>query len=523
MTFKPIAAALLLLELLAAPAAAATITVSAGGNLQAAVTAAKPGDEIVVAAGARFVGSLVFPAKPFGPVITIRSSAALPDRRIGPADLPLLPSIAASAGAAAITIDHSDNWKLDGLNLEPTTTAEILAIQSSSNVTLDRILMVAGAAGQRRGIRGNGRAITLRRSYVARMWSTAGDSQAFAAWDGAGPYTITDNYLEAASENVLFGGADSSSAAEMPADLLLEGNTLTKPLEWQGAGKGVKNLFELKAMRHARIRRNLFENNWIDGQAGSAIVFTPRNQEGTAPWTQVEDVVFELNIIRNSPAIFNVLGYDDTNVSAQTTGIVIRNNLAIGSAVGGRFALLTNEIGSITLDHNTYIQSPPASGTAAIGLYAEGKIPTATGSRPAAFAVQSLTITNNVITGNAYGLHTSFGMGAAGLAVMARAFTWRENVIGGTVAGAYPPTTYVITPAAYAALFKPDTWALVDGSVYRKAGTDGADLGWAGQGAAPSPPACSVSITATPPDAAAGWTVTVTFTRGATSATCGGA
>jgi hypothetical protein len=45
------------------------------------------------------------------------------------------------------------------------------------------------------------------RSHLAGIWRSGQDSQAFAAWDGAGPYTITDNYLEAASETVMFGGA----------------------------------------------------------------------------------------------------------------------------------------------------------------------------------------------------------------------------------------------------------------------------------------------------------------------------
>ena len=523
MTTTTTIAALLLLLILAPGARAETITVPAGGNLAAAITAAKPGDVITVAAGARFVGSLTLPAKPFGPAITIRSSATLPERRIGPADLPLLPSIAASAGTAAITIDHAGNWKLDGLRLEPTTTAEILTLQNARDVTLDRLYIVAGPAGQRRGIRLNSDgAVTLRRSYIAGMWAAGVDSQAIAAWDGAGPYTITDNYLEGASENVLFGGADSSSAASMPADLVFEGNTVRKPLEWKGTGKNVKNLFELKAMRRARIRGNVFENNWVDGQAGRAIVFTPRNQNGAAPWTRVEDVVFEGNIVRNSPAIFAVLGYDDANASGQTTGIVIRNNLAIGAGAGS-FALLLNEIGSITFDHNTYVQ--PQTGEApAIGLYAEGKIATSTGSRAPAFAAQSLTFTNNLLQANTYGVHSSVGQGTASLAAMARAFTWRENVLGGTVAGTYPPTTYVITAAAYDSSFKPGSlYELVDGSPFRKAGTDGADLGWSGPPSTTAPPAsCSVTITATPPDAAAGWTVTVTFTRGPTSATCGG-
>ena len=69
---------------------AATLYVYAGGDLQAALNAAQPGDEVVVQAGARFVGNFVLPAKAAGAVITVRSSSPLPARRITPADAPLM-------------------------------------------------------------------------------------------------------------------------------------------------------------------------------------------------------------------------------------------------------------------------------------------------------------------------------------------------------------------------------------------------------------------------------------------------
>ncbi len=46
------------------PPGGATINVPAGGDVQAALNAAQPGDEIVLAAGATFVGSFTLPNKP---------------------------------------------------------------------------------------------------------------------------------------------------------------------------------------------------------------------------------------------------------------------------------------------------------------------------------------------------------------------------------------------------------------------------------------------------------------------------
>jgi len=73
-------------------------TVQAGGNLQAAIDAARPGDTILVAAGATFVGNFVLPAKSGTDPILIRTTAsdsALPGPgvRVGPSNAALMPKL----------------------------------------------------------------------------------------------------------------------------------------------------------------------------------------------------------------------------------------------------------------------------------------------------------------------------------------------------------------------------------------------------------------------------------------------
>lgn len=508
-----------LLLLLTAPLEAATINVNAGESVQAAITKAQPGDEILLQAGARFVGGLKLPARPFGLPITIRSSATLPERRISESDAPLLPVLAA-VGEAVISGVNTASWRLIGLRLEQTTFGEIISLQGVNSIEMDRLLITV-TGQQKRAIGGNGKAVKLTRSYISGVWSTGQDSQAFAAWDGAGPYTIVDNYLEAASENILFGGADSATAESMPRDILVEYNTLSKPLSWKGQPRNVKNLLELKAAERVVIRNNVLENNWADGQSGTAVVFTPRNQGGKAPWTVVKDVLFERNIVRNAPAIFSVLGFDNNGVSGQTTGIVIKNNLLLGSG-GGFLALITNEAGAVTFDHNTYLQPQNGSGTL-MGLYAEGTIATPAAPRVPTFAVEKLVVTNNILQFNFYGIHSSFGQGTAGLNAMAKAWTWSQNVLGGG-SGTYPPTTTFVPLAAFAQLFSAD-FLLLPGSAFGAAGTDAADLGWAGQMSAPAAaalslslqvsavlPKCRVSLSSDPPDALGGWVASVSST-----------
>ena len=61
---------------LGSAASAATITVNAGGDLQAALNKAVPGDTILLQAGATFTGNFVLPKKSGSTFIIVRSSAA---------------------------------------------------------------------------------------------------------------------------------------------------------------------------------------------------------------------------------------------------------------------------------------------------------------------------------------------------------------------------------------------------------------------------------------------------------------
>lgn len=471
------AAAVLFVQLFCsnATADAASITVPSGGNLQAALDAAQPGDTVVLPAGTRFVGQYRFPAK--AGMVTLTSSGTLPNRRITPADASLLATIVSPVGMMSIDMTDAKNWTLDGIRFEanPGGFGEVIGIQRGENIVLRRLLLnLPSPQEQKRFILGNGRNITLTQSYCSGVWRSGQDSQCFVAWDGAGPYAITDNFLEAASENVMFGGADSISPDNIPSDILVENNFFTKRLEWKGQPRGVKNIFELKSARRVIVRNNIFERNWIDAQSGSAIVFTPRNQDGAATWSVIEDVLFEYNIVRDTPSHFNILGYDDISKSGQSTRITIRHNLLLGTG-SGRMALIGNEVGELTIDHNTYVN--PADGSnAMMTLYSEGTVGVVGGTRLPAFAVANLTVTNNMMSGNAYGLHSSVGSGTAALTAMTRGYKWSNNVVAGGW-GSYPATTTLLPVAEYPGQFDA-SYYLVSISPFKSMATDGTDLGW---------------------------------------------
>ena len=65
---------------------------------------------------------------------------------------------------------------------------------------------------------------------------------------------------------------------------------MVKPLTWRqgsptfgGIPWTVKNLFELKNAQRVLVDGNLMENNWGQAQNGFSVLFTVRNQGGTAP------------------------------------------------------------------------------------------------------------------------------------------------------------------------------------------------------------------------------------------------
>ena len=80
----------------------------------------------------------------------------------------------------------------------------------------------------------------------------------------------------------------------------------------------VKNLFELKIGQRIRVHGNLMENCWKQSQVGYAVLFTPRNQGGTAPWTYVRDVEFTGNLVRHAGSGVQIEGYDSDAPSQLT-------------------------------------------------------------------------------------------------------------------------------------------------------------------------------------------------------------
>ena len=87
--------------------------------------------------------------------------------------------------------------------------------------------------GQKRCIALNAASVTIRDSYVADCKGVGQDTQAIGGWNGPGPYTIENNYLEAAGENVMFGGADPAIPNLVADGITVRRNYFSRPMSWR--------------------------------------------------------------------------------------------------------------------------------------------------------------------------------------------------------------------------------------------------------------------------------------------------
>jgi Right handed beta helix region len=482
-----------ILAVVLAPGAllAATIAVPPSGNLQAAINAARPGDVIVLTGGATYRGNFILPVTTGTAMITIRtapnSQLPPPGRRIVPAlHARLLAKIQSTNSLPAIrTALGAHHWRLELLEFGPTVGgAEIIQLGRGGsdqttlsvvpqNLVIDRCY-IHGTPGtaQKRGISLNSASTTIVGSHISEIKASGIDTQAICGWNGPGPYLIENNYLEAAGENVMFGGADPKIPNLVPSDITLRLNHLSKPRTWQQSGAWtVKNLLELKNARRVLIEGNVLEHNWTDGQAGVAIAFSPRNQENTAPWSIVSDVTVRYNIVRHVGGGINVTAYDDTHTSQRARNFRIEHNLfydvnALGGSPG-RFLQLGRGPASVVVEHNTVIQT---------GMLVFAYARRTNGTYD---VVSGFRFANNLAMHNTYGI-VGEGSGGLGTPTINAYFSGTgvaRNVLAGGNASSYPAGNFFPSVAAFNAEFVAGTYRLKPGSPYRSAGTDGKDIG----------------------------------------------
>lgn len=455
-----------------------TLRVTSGGNFQAALDQAEPGDLIELQAGAVFAGPFTLPAKAGSGWITVETSAVAslpqPGTRVTPAESVFMPKLVASSGSVITTAPSAHGYRFIGIEIAPSSAVsdpsvgrwrrwmshawrwvahpddthgvflndlvelgenDTSAATLPNHIIFDRCYLHGDpVVGTRRGIAMNSAYTAVIDSYLSDFKAQGEDSQAIASWNGTGPFLIQDDYLEASGENLMFGGADPSIPGLVPSDIEIRGNDFSKPRAWQignpayqGTPWSIKNLLELKNAQRVRIDGNVLEYNWAQAQNGFAVLFTVRNQNGHAPWSVVQDVTFTNNVVRHSANGVNILGYDDNYPSQQTQRILIENNLFndIGYDHGsGMLFQLLDGTADVTITHNTADQS--------------GSIVVADGRPHSGFS-----FTDNIAPQNRYGIiGTNTGAGKPTLQSYFPGAIVSGNVFIGALPDLYPPGNY---------------------------------------------------------------------------------
>ena len=354
--------------------------VAKGENLQAAMDAAVPG-EVVMAAPGEYA-QLVLKPKPLGAaVVLMPDTTALPvGRRIDPSYASGLIQLRSNNGEAPVkTLGAASNYVLRGINplylldggriymeMGDHLAVETDPLKLPDNIVIDQCLLQGHPTlGAKCGIQMHTRNLSVLNSHISDFFRFGQDAQSIAGYNGPGAFTLINNFCSASGENILLGGADNKSAAMNPTNVIIRGNTLTKPLAWQTGPllPTVKNSFELKNCVNALIEYNLIENVWTSGQHGDLVLFTVRNQDGASPWAQVANVVFRNNVVRHGAAGLTIIGRDNIRPSQRTTNIKVLNNLFydidpkkfVGS--GFMFAVY-NGVSDVEIAHNTCLSVP---------------------------------------------------------------------------------------------------------------------------------------------------------------------
>lgn len=391
------------------------IEVKAGQSLRSAVLNAPASETVIsVEAGATFNETVELPAKDRSSPLVIQSSrvSELPaDKRVASADsaklFKIIPSVNVDPQRAIITKPGAHHYTFLGMEVAHDPSKDwhtLISLGDSAQHTIEEIphsLVFDRCYIHGHKDRASVRAIALNsaktdilNSYISDIHSNDVDSQAICGWAGPGPFRIENCYLEAAGENVMFGGADPLIAGLIPSDITIRRCYFFKPLTWKVddlsfAGRKwiTKNLLETKNARRVIVDGCVFENCWADAQVGFAILLKSNNQESTAPWSVTEDLAFTNNSILNSEHGVNILGTEvPPKISDVTKRLKLLNNFW---QVRKIWLQITNGGEDIELSHNTFF-----SEFGSTGIFGDTGQPT----------VKGFVLNNNLGTRSGYGL-----------------------------------------------------------------------------------------------------------------------
>lgn len=462
------------------PAIARQVRVSLIANLQSALNAAQPGDELLLPAGAAYTGDFLLPKHAGAGVASCSSwivvRTDIPDSLLGAPGVRMTPTRAAALKLARIQTPDGQQaigsawgvanvgcWRLVGLEILPqpgnanATDVNGLVRFGDHTVTdstklahhlvLDRSYVHGSATpsplnapllpGQvKRCAILNSRWNVIVDSWLEYCRGGNGDPQAVLSYIG-GPIRLSNNHLSGGAEVVMFGGQTPALVGAVTSDVTVHGNLITRELA--DTLTLVKNLVESKNVDRLDVAGNVLRLNWKGAQEGYAILVKSVNQSNTGcTWCHSINVTVRYNRIAQSLNGWNLAGIMEgpalpagpyTFYHNVTDSLGFRDK----DGSGGRAVqvLGASSLYDVTLAFNTVT---PTSW----GLMSED------GGPAARVAIQS-----NAFWCGGYGVKgNSTGIGTASLAAFLQPYAWANNALFGCSSGYPNGTTYSSSLAA---------------------------------------------------------------------------
>jgi len=356
------------------PAVTRKIPVPAGSNLQKALNAARAGDELVLAAGASYVGNFtwtrclagyVIVTGPKGPAEGVRVTPAIAaasqyPRLISPTTLPAvlarnggcrlrLSRVEITATSQSSTVSHNEGLVRLG-DGENTLEAQ------PSEITLDRVwIHGSSTTSTKNGAIFNGRSLALIDSWIDQVRWKGIESHCVVAWTGAGPMKLVNNYFDCASIGVLLGGAARAIADVAPSDVEVRGNHFVKDSAYKGYV--AKNLFEVKDGRRVLLEGNMIERSWFEAQSAMAINLQSLTDEKNRD-VQATDITVRWNRVTQAGQCITMSARGYNGIASPMAKVQIEQNLCteIGVDSMNRVLLLTADLQGVMLRHNTFVR-----------------------------------------------------------------------------------------------------------------------------------------------------------------------
>ncbi len=322
-------------------------------------------EEIIIPAGTTLIATnetdATLPIRSCSNYVTIRSSGTMPNiqNRINPTTnasslatikgrLYYIPALLIGNGASkirfvGIKFESSDDQTISE---NQTTIVEIGRDQTSPSDNPSKIIFEhcvinpPDSRNVRHGILNDGYKVAMISSWFGniKMPVNTTDSQAVYTVNGRGAHVYNNTFLEASSENVIYGGGHSLDDL-VTRNIEFRRCFFDKRLSWNTtpATYTVKNIFEIKNARQMYIEGCVFEHHWVSGQSfaivfSSTVLSSPSEPPGF--WVICEDIVMENSRVSHVQGGLSFVlmngqqgGGDPRFVGLKPNNIIIRNVL----------------------------------------------------------------------------------------------------------------------------------------------------------------------------------------------------